>query len=180
MPVITFVGDKARTETANWNLCCRLSSRTQSQLFSVPIKTSRRVALAAAELYVHHNHLGTFYVSCCVVQQVCRIPTLWLTTLWCILLEVKRAWRCRSGRMSITRSDSSHLWMWVQVKPFRKLRKVHNKGKRTRVRDLIRYDLRQMHAAFSGTLPVGSSAESLGHTQVCTQSNPDACGKPIS
>ena len=57
----------------------------------------------------------------------------------------------------------------VQVKPFRKLRKVHNKGKRTRVRDLIRYDMRQMHAAFTGTLPVGASAESLGHTQVCLQ-----------
>lgn len=59
--------------------------------------------------------------------------------------------------------------MMVQVKPFRKLRKVHNKGKRTRVRDLIRYDMRQMHAAFTGTLPVGASAESLGHTQVCLQ-----------
>ena len=54
----------------------------------------------------------------------------------------------------------------VQVKPFRKLRQVHNLGKRTRVRDLIRYDMRQMHAAFTGTLPVGSTAESLGHTQV--------------
>lgn len=71
-------------------------------------------------------------------------------------------------RLSIIRSDRRHLWMVVQVKPFRKLRKVHNKGKRTRLRDLIRYDLRQMHAAFSGTLPVGSSAESLGHMQVCT------------
>ena len=63
----------------------------------------------------------------------------------------------------------SHSMTTVQVKPFRKLRKVHNKGKRTRVRDLIRYDMRQMHAAFTGTLPVGSSAESLGHTQVCLQ-----------
>lgn len=45
----------------------------------------------------------------------------------------------------------------MQVKPFRKLRKVHNQGKRTRLRDLIRYDLRQMHAAFTGTLPVGSN-----------------------
>lgn len=58
--------------------------------------------------------------------------------------------------------------MVVQVKPFRKLRQVHNQGKRTRVRDLIRYDMRQMHAAFTGTLPVGSTAESLGHTQVHT------------
>ena len=56
--------------------------------------------------------------------------------------------------------------MLVQVKPFRKLRKVHNQGKRTRLRDLIRYDLRQMHAAFTGTLPVGSSSEPLGHTRV--------------
>lgn len=55
----------------------------------------------------------------------------------------------------------------MQVKPFRKLRKVHNQGKRTRMRDLIRYDLRQMHAAFTGTLPVGSKAEnSLGGAQV--------------
>lgn len=54
----------------------------------------------------------------------------------------------------------------MQVKPFRKLRQVHNRGKRTRVRDLIRYDMRQMHAAFTGTLPVGSSAETLGHPQV--------------
>ena len=53
-----------------------------------------------------------------------------------------------------------------QVKPFRKLRKVHNQGKRTRVRDLIRYDLRQMHAAFTGTLPVGSSSEPLNQVQV--------------
>ena len=62
------------------------------------------------------------------------------------------------------------LWLDVlsalQVKPFRKLRKVHNQGKRTRVRDLIRYDLRQMHAAFTGTLPVGSSSEPLGEVQV--------------
>ena len=56
----------------------------------------------------------------------------------------------------------------VQVKPFRKLRKVHNQGKRTRLRDLVRYDLRQMHAAFTGTLPVGSSSEPLGQTQVST------------
>ena len=55
-----------------------------------------------------------------------------------------------------------------QVKPFRKLRKVHNQGKRTRVRDLIRYDLRQMHAAFTGTLPVGSSSEPLNQVQVST------------
>jgi len=52
------------------------------------------------------------------------------------------------------------------VKPFRKLRKVHNQGKRTRLRDLIRYDLRQMHAAFTGTLPVGSTSEPLGQQQV--------------
>ena len=45
--------------------------------------------------------------------------------------------------------------------------KVHNQGKRTRLRDLIRYDMRQMHAAFTGTLPVGSKAEnSLGGAQV--------------
>ena len=44
---------------------------------------------------------------------------------------------------------------------------MHNQGKRTRLRDLIRYDLRQMHAAFTGTLPVGSKAEnSLGGAQV--------------
>ena len=61
--------------------------------------------------------------------------------------------------------------MMVQVKPYRKLRKVHKQGQRTRVRDLIRYDMRQMHAAFTGTLPVGSSVESLGHTQVHTQCN---------
>ena len=54
-----------------------------------------------------------------------------------------------------------------QVKPFRKLRKLHNHGKRTRLRDLIRYDMRQMHAAFTGTLPVGSKAENtLGGAQV--------------
>ncbi len=52
------------------------------------------------------------------------------------------------------------------MKPFRKLRKVHNQGKRTRLRDLIRYDLRQMHAAFTGTLPVGSTSEPLGQQQV--------------
>ncbi|KAL0018632.1 hypothetical protein WJX77_009530 [Trebouxia sp. C0004] len=52
-----------------------------------------------------------------------------------------------------------------QVNPFRKLRKVHNQGKRTRIRDLIRYDLRQMHAAFTGTLPVGSTSEPLGQQQ---------------
>ena len=89
-----------------------------------------------------------------------------LPGLWCMLSEEISPWWQRSGSMSTFRNDSEHVLMVVQVKPFRKLRKVHNKGKRTRVRDLIRYDLRQMHAAFTGTLPVDSSAESLGHTQV--------------
>lgn len=61
----------------------------------------------------------------------------------------------------------------LQVKPFRKLRKVHNQGKRTRLRDLIRYDMRQMHAAFTGTLPVGSKAEnSLGGAQASSVQSP--------
>ena len=61
------------------------------------------------------------------------------------------------------------------MKPFRKLRKVHNQGKRTRLRDLIRYDLRQMHAAFTGTLPVGSSSEPLAQDQVSSLLHADCC-----
>ena len=108
-------------------------------------------------------------------QDAYRLPTLCI-----MLLEETTPWWQRSGKISMIRSHSTRSLTVVQVKPFRKLRKVHNKGRRTRLRDLIRYDMRQMHAAFTGTLPVGSSAESLGHTQVCIQSNPDTSGKCVA
>lgn len=73
----------------------------------------------------------------------------------------------QAGQSSLDHAACNNFWL-LQVKPFRKLRKVHNQGKRTRLRDLIRYDLRQMHAAFTGTLPVGSKSEPLGQQQVGT------------
>ncbi|KAK9815754.1 hypothetical protein WJX72_009012 [[Myrmecia] bisecta] len=45
-----------------------------------------------------------------------------------------------------------------QASPFRKLRKVRKEGRHTGLRDFVKYDLRQMHTAFTGTVPITGMA----------------------
>ena len=49
--------------------------------------------------------------------------------------------------------------MRVQVAPFRKLRKQKSQAGRGRVTDYIKYDVRQMHVAFTGTVPLTTQQE---------------------
>ena len=54
----------------------------------------------------------------------------------------------------------------MQVKPFGKLRKSNADGAKPRLKDLISYDMKQMHAAFTGTVPIGHQGMALIGTDV--------------
>jgi hypothetical protein len=47
----------------------------------------------------------------------------------------------------------------VQVAPFRKLRKQKSQAGKSKVTDIVKYDMRQMHTAFTGTIPLLSDSE---------------------
>ena len=46
-----------------------------------------------------------------------------------------------------------------QVAPFRKLRKQKSAAGKAKVSDVLKYDMRQMHVAFTGTVPFSSDDE---------------------
>ena len=48
-----------------------------------------------------------------------------------------------------------------QVAPFRKLRKEKSEQGRGRITDFIKYDIRQMHTAFTGTIPFSREEEDV-------------------
>ena len=47
----------------------------------------------------------------------------------------------------------------MQVAPFRKLRKQKSDAGKAKLRDYVKYDMRQMHVAFTGTVPLTSDEE---------------------
>ncbi len=47
----------------------------------------------------------------------------------------------------------------VKVAPFRKLRKQKSMAGKGKVTDFVKYDIRQMHVAFTGTVPLSSDDE---------------------
>lgn len=48
----------------------------------------------------------------------------------------------------------------MQVAPFRKLRKQKSEAEgRAKLKDFVKYDMRQMHVAFTGTVPLTSGDE---------------------
>ena len=47
----------------------------------------------------------------------------------------------------------------MQVAPFRKLRKQKSEAGRAKLKDFVKYDMRQMHVAFTGTVPLTSGDE---------------------
>ena len=51
--------------------------------------------------------------------------------------------------------------MWRQVAPFRKLRQEKSEQGKGRVTDFIKYDIRQMHTAFTGTIPFSREEEDV-------------------
>ena len=53
------------------------------------------------------------------------------------------------------------LLTWLQVAPFRKLRKEKSEQGKGRVTDFIKYDIRQMHTAFTGTIPFSREEEDV-------------------
>lgn len=48
-----------------------------------------------------------------------------------------------------------------QVAPFRKLRKEKSEQGKGKVTDFIKYDIRQMHTAFTGTIPFSREEEDV-------------------
>jgi len=61
---------------------------------------------------------------------------------------------------------------WPQVAPFRKLRKEKSEQGKGKITDFIKYDIRQMHTAFTGTIPFSREEEDVlvsptFHTSVC-------------
>ena len=72
----------------------------------------------------------------------------------------------------------------MQVKPFGKLRKSNADGAKPRLKDLISYDMKQMHAAFTGTVPIGHQGMALigtdvSVTHVATMSCVTHCCDPL-
>ena len=65
--------------------------------------------------------------------------------------------------------------MWRQVAPFRKLRQEKSEQGKGRVTDFIKYDIRQMHTAFTGTIPFSREEEDV---LVCLPPPPslNSCG----
>ena len=53
------------------------------------------------------------------------------------------------------------LLAWLQVAPFRKLRKEKSEQGKGRLTDFIKYDIRQMHTAFTGTIPFSREEEDV-------------------
>ena len=48
-----------------------------------------------------------------------------------------------------------------QVAPFRKLRKEKSEQGKGKITDFIKYDIRQMHTAFTGTIPFSREEEDV-------------------
>ncbi len=47
----------------------------------------------------------------------------------------------------------------VQVAPFRKLRRQSSQGRTKKLANYLKYDMRQMHVAFTGTVPLTADDE---------------------
>ena len=51
------------------------------------------------------------------------------------------------------------LLTWLELAPFRKLRQENSEQGKGKVTDFIKYDIRQMHTAFTGTIPFSREEE---------------------
>ena len=83
---------------------------------------------------------------------------------WTVLLTeplvsaASRTWNCMGF-------DANTLW--PQVAPFRKLRQEKIRGRRAKMTEYLYYDFRQMHTAFTGTVPIIGEANPYSD-MVCT------------
>ena len=73
-------------------------------------------------------------------------------------------WDCMVPRVCMWFSSTHQISDWqtaCQVAPFRKLRKEKSEQGKGKITDFIKYDIRQMHTAFTGTIPFSREEEDV-------------------
>ncbi len=129
---------------------------------------SRAAASSAARMQVNSEFQAFKHIQSIAPGELARAtkpleatlalqPTLILTNSLPCSLDVI-VWQVLQSACTLTPPTAAihahHNLLCAQVAPFRKLRKQKSKAGRAKVTDFLKYDVRQMHVAFTGTVPL--------------------------